>query len=388
MHCSEGISLYRLPSESNIENCIASTPETRSICNDPGVAGCEYTRRLCHACRKVLELSPIALNEKETVVVNILRGGLNYGLRDALADAYGWNTHTTCFISAQRARNSADSEDWHITENDYAKVYFPEVASLVIGDVVATGTSLRYALQELLRSALEQRVRLRSILFFTFGGSKASDILEDIDRQCRELFPGYEKTVLVFFEGCFTCAEVSTPLSVRLTGTDLLRWHATMAPEFVESQYSDPAYPLERCTIYDAGSRAFWLKDYVEDVIGYWRQNLQFAEHGMTFRQLQTQADQPNLHVAAPAQPAENTFRRLLTPQRSPSRSIRYFQEVLIPVQAPRTRYNPRQQRSRSGLPLVHPSPGILHCGYAPPDRRSAPRCRSSGDRGCGSPPG
>ncbi len=230
MHCSEGISLYRLPSESKIENCIASTPETRSICNDPGVAGCEYTRRLCHACRKVLELSPIALNEKETVVVNILRGGLNYGLRDALADAYGWNTHTTCFISAQRARNSADSEDWHITENDYAKVYFPEVASLVIGDVVATGTSLRYALQELLRSALEQRVRLRSILFFTFGGSKASDILEDIDRQCRELFPGYEKTVLVFFEGCFTCAEVSTPLSVRLTGTDLLRWHATMAP--------------------------------------------------------------------------------------------------------------------------------------------------------------
>ena len=286
MHCSEGISLYRLPSESNIENCIASTPETRSICNDPGVAGCEYTRRLCHACRKVLELSPIALNEKETVVVNILRGGLNYGLRDALADAYGWNTHTTCFISAQRANNSADSDDWHITENDYAKVYFPEVASLVIGDVVATGTSLRYALQELLRSALEQRVRLRSILFFTFGGSKASDILEDIDRQCRELFPGYEKTVLVFFEGCFTCAEVSTPLSVRLTGTDLLRWHATMAPEFVESQYSDPAYPLERCTIYDAGSRAFWLKDYVEDVIGYWRQNLQFAEHGMTFRQL------------------------------------------------------------------------------------------------------
>lgn len=129
-------------------------------------------------------------------------------------------------------------------------------------------------------------MRLRSILFFTFGGSKASDILEDIDRQCRELFPGYEKTVLVFFEGCFTCAEVSTPLSVRLTGTDLLRWHATMAPEFVESQYSDPAYPLERCTIYDAGSRAFWLKDYVEDVIGYWRQNLQFAEHGMTFRQL------------------------------------------------------------------------------------------------------
>lgn len=286
LHKSEGISLYRIPGEGRVESCIASTPETRAICNDPNVCGYNYTTKLCTACAKVLQAKPLELNERETVVVNILRGGLNYGLRDALAKAYGWNSHTTCFISAQRARNSADSEDWHITENDYEKVYFPEVASLVIGDVVATGTSLRYALQELLRSALEQRVRLRSILFFTFGGDKAGEILEEIDKQCRELFPGFEKTVLVYFEGRFTCADVNTPLSVRLTGTDLLRWHSLMAPEFVESQYEDPTYPLERCTIYDAGSRAFWLRDFVEDVIEYWKQNLHFAEHGMTFQQL------------------------------------------------------------------------------------------------------
>lgn len=280
------VSLYALPGDGRLEECIASTPESRAICNDITVAGCDYTRKLSKACAAVLKLRPLELIEKQTVVVNILRGGLNYGLRDALSEAYGWNSHTTCFISAQRARNSADSEDWHITENDYEKVYFPEVASLVIGDVVATGTSLRYALQELLRSAQEQRVSLRSILFFTFGGAKAAEILSDIDRQCRELFPGYERTILVYFEGRFTCADLNTPLSVRLTGTDLLRWHAVMAPEFVESQYENPAYPLERCTIYDAGSRAFWLRDYVQDVIGYWKQNLQFAEHGMTFRQL------------------------------------------------------------------------------------------------------
>lgn len=296
-YLGDDISLYRIENGARVEAYIASTPETRSICNDPGVAGMNYTRKLSCACRKVLEQRPVELKEKETVVVNILRGGLNYGLRDALADAYGWNSHTTCFISAQRARNSADSEDWHITENDYEKVYFPEVATLVIGDVVATGTSLRYALQELLRSALEQRVHLRSLLFFTFGGSKAAEILEDIDRQCRDLFHGYEKSVLIYFEGCFTCAQVDTPLSVRLTGTDLLRWHALMAPEFVASQYEDPAYPLERCTIYDAGSRAFWLRDYVQDVIGYWRQNLQFAEHGMTFPQLLAERF-PNLDIS------------------------------------------------------------------------------------------
>ena len=280
------IALYRIEGEGRVVANIVSTPQTRRIANDPTCAGVEYTTLLEQACCEVFKLKLVDLTEEETVVVNILRGGLNYGLRQALADACGWKNHTTCFISAQRARDAGDSEAWHITENDYSKVYFPETASLVIGDVVATGTSLRYALQELLRSAVEQKIRLRNILFFTFGGAKAQEILEEIDAECRRLFPGYSQTVLFYLEGRFTCAELDTPLSVRLTGTDLLRWHALMAPEFVESQYENPAFPLERCTIYDAGSRAFWVREYVADVIGYWRQNLQFAEHGMTFAEL------------------------------------------------------------------------------------------------------
>ena len=286
IHQSPDIALYRIPGPGAVSAYIASTAETRAICNDPTVAGCRYTTLLREACTRIFRLKPVALREKETAVVNILRGGLNYGLRDALADAFGWNYHTTCFISAQRARNTGDSESWHITENDYEKVYFPETASLVIGDVVATGTSLEYALQELLRSAQQQKIRLRSICFFTFGGPKAQEILEKIDAECRRLFDDYEETALFYLEGRFTCAQLDTPLSVRLTGTDLVRWNALLAPEFIESQYENPAFPLERCAIYDAGSRAFWLREYILDVIGYWKQNLQFAEHGMTFAQL------------------------------------------------------------------------------------------------------
>ena len=56
-----------------------------------------------------------------------------------------------------------------------------------------------------------------------------------------------------------------------------------MAPEFIASQYEDPAYPLERCVIYDAGSRAFRVREYAEDVAGYWKQVLELAGRGMTF---------------------------------------------------------------------------------------------------------
>ena len=80
--------------------------------------------------------------------------------------------------------------------------------------------------------------------------------------------------------------DLNTRLTIRLTGTDLLRYEALMAPEFVESQYEAPSYPLERCIIYDAGSRAFWIPEYVDDVIDYWRQTLDLAHGAFTFETL------------------------------------------------------------------------------------------------------
>lgn len=275
--------LYRMSNEGQVECYVATTAETRDICNNPGTAGVEYTDKLQKACEAVLKTGDFKTDESSTVVVNILRGGLNYGLRNAIANAYGWNNHTTCFISAQRARNNADSEEWHITENAYKKVYLPRNASLFIGDVVATGTSLKYALNELIESARESGTELRDMVFFTIGGECASSILENIDKECRRVFPGYRRTVLIFFEGCFGVPTPDSKLTIRLTGTDLVRDGAEMAPEFIESQYIDPAYPIERCTIYDAGSRAFYVREYAADVKHYWMQVLDLAEHGVTY---------------------------------------------------------------------------------------------------------
>ena len=276
-------SLYRFDGCGNVARYIASTPQTRRISNDPTLAGIAYTDALQAACAAVLKNADFEFEEDSGVVVNILRGGLNYGLRHALLDAYGWNRHTTCFISAQRARNADDSEEWHITENAYRKVYFPRKASLFIGDVVATGTSLRYALNELVSSAKRAGTQFRDIVFFTIGGPQASNILQDVDAECRRLFPAYRRTILIYLEGCFEVPETESPLTIRLTGTDLIRRGSVMAPEFIESQYEDPAFPIERCTIYDAGSRAFWVREFADDVCDYWKQVLELAERGTDY---------------------------------------------------------------------------------------------------------
>ncbi len=282
-HSAGDVRLYEWKQEGNLRCVVASTPQTRSICNDPCVLGTDYTDMLKKACSGILKNGDFGLTENNTAVINILRGGLNFGLRDALAEAFGWKSHTTCFISAQRARDTADPEEWHITENAYRKVYFPDRARLVIGDVVATGTSLKYALDELVNSAISENVQLRSILFFTYGGYRALDILNEVDTRCRASFKNYESTTLVFLEGCFLVPDIHSKLSIRLTGTDLLRGGSVMAPEFLDSQYEDPAYPLERCTIYDAGSRAFWVREYANDVLNYWKQVLELAANGVTF---------------------------------------------------------------------------------------------------------
>ncbi len=289
---NDEVAVYRIEDGRNtgINRYIATTQHTRAICNDPTVCGVDYTRRLQRACTSVLALyggfAEVPLECRQTVVLNILRGGLNFGLRDALADAYGWNTMGTSFISAQRVRDAEDSEDWHITESDYRKVYLPERSQIVFGDVVATGTSLHHALKLIVRSAEETGAEITRFVFFTYGGSRAEEILSDIAALCRERFASFTGVDLFYLEGRFTVPSPQTPLSIKLTGTDLVRYDALMAPEFVESQYESPLYPLERCVIYDAGSRAFHPEEYVTDVEEYWRTVLKQAQQGRSFRSL------------------------------------------------------------------------------------------------------
>lgn len=277
------IGLYQLEDRGKLKRFISSTPETRSICNDPGVYGVEYTDKMRIAMGKCIGALPesMEVTQEQGMVFNILRGGLNFGLRAALVDGKGWKSHRTAFISAQRVYD--EKEGWHITENRYEKVYLPDNADIYVGDVVATGASLEYALKKMVSLAREQKVSFKRITFFTIGSSRAEELMEEVDRQCREEFPDYVESRVVYIEGVFGMPKDHRGLDIALQGTDLLRWPATVAPEFLESQAEDPAFPLERCTIYDAGSRAFNAPEYLEDVQEYWGQVKELAEKGMTY---------------------------------------------------------------------------------------------------------
>lgn len=267
-----------------IRRFIFSTAETRAIVNRPEVMGMEYTEKLEAAMMHLLTgFQPLHftdIREDQADVFNFLRGGLNFGLRNALHRAYGWNLHRSSFMSSQRAHDAEGR--WYITEDSYRKITIAKGGIVFCGDVIATGVTLESGLMALTKEIEKRNASIRYFHFFTFGCHKAEKTLEEYYNLWKEKFPDFEGIDIFYVEGKFHLADSKTPVSIKLQGTDLLRRDSVLMPELIQSQEENIAYSLERCTIYDAGSRAFDIEEYMDDVCEYWQHILTLAEKGMT----------------------------------------------------------------------------------------------------------
>ncbi|MBW1877980.1 MAG: phosphoribosyltransferase [Deltaproteobacteria bacterium] len=270
--------------EGRIVRYVVSTPPSRDICNRPEVLGVEFNLKLQDAMaaafgtapfRRLIEEHP----EDRVCVVNFLRGGLNFEIRRALQTAYGFNRHSSAFMSSQRYREDGR---WYVKEDMYRKLEIPSDAVLVMGDVVATGVTMENGLKVILEHISDLGSSIRALVFFTIGCHKAEKVLEEVDAEARERFPGYQKTILVYLEGKFRLVDSKTELRIGIPGTDLIRKDALLAPELERSMYQSVPYFLERCAIYDAGSRAFDIPTYLGDVIEYWTKVAKLSEGGFT----------------------------------------------------------------------------------------------------------
>ncbi len=249
----------------------------------------EFTEKLHTAIRKTLEVLPEADQFKqwpdyETNVISILRGGLNFGIRESLAKAYGYNKHSTTYLISQRTKDPVTNK-WSAEVQTYKKITIPKVVNFFLGDVIGTGTSLREALAAL--DKVIEQVNVRTVKRFTvmtFGCYRAEKVLEEYDAQLRKKFPDYQGTTIIYFEGKFKLVNNEIASGIRLTdsGTDFLRRDCMLTPEFALSQYEQAYFPLERCTIYDAGSRAFDILLYKAELQEYWAKMLSEANNGYT----------------------------------------------------------------------------------------------------------
>lgn len=273
---------------SRVKRYVVSTPQTRDICNRPEHIGCEFTDSLRQAVinailhapfRSILESYP----EQRVCVLNYLRGGLNFDIRGALHQALGFNRHASAFMSSQRSKT--EDGRWKVKEDMYRKLLIPRGAFVLAGDVVATGITVENGFDVLLDHLARIGSSIRQLVFFTIGCHKIEKQLITFDAKFRKAFDDYEGCHAVYLEGKFHLVDSQTELRIGTPGTDLIRRDAILAPEFEVSQWERVSYPLERCTIYDAGSRAFDTPGYLNEVLEYWLAVRELAEKGLTLRE-------------------------------------------------------------------------------------------------------
>lgn len=298
-------SIYKLCGESVLKRYVASTSETRNILNKPEVIGHEFRQKLMTGISKILKSMPEDfkknLDENNVNVLHFLRGGLNFGLIEALNKAYGLNNHSSSFMSSERKKQEGK---WRIKDDQYSKLSIQSNSTVCIGDIVATGVTLKAGLAKLyeytsseeklpdivkdyLFQGIEEKqnrkkIPLKGLVFFTIGCENLEKILETYDKLFKKTFKEYENTYIVYLEGKFKLASNDDKLHIKIEDTDLLRYPALLSPKFEYSQYDSLAYPLERCVIYDGGSRSFNVTKHIAEVKEYWEE---LSEQQMTLEE-------------------------------------------------------------------------------------------------------
>jgi hypothetical protein len=204
-------------------------------------------------------------------------------MRRVLSRAYGFNVHSSSFITSQRDKDKYGR--WFIKDNQYRKIILPYNATLFFTDIIATGVTISSGLDIIVNLAKNSGIPIKQIFFFTIGCHKLEKILKQFDSVLRQLFHQYERTCAVYFEGKFHLADSKTEARIKAQGTDLMRYPALLAPEFEMSQYNAISHLLERCVIYDAGTRSCDVAEYLRNLEEYWKELRLLAEKGWTLEQ-------------------------------------------------------------------------------------------------------
>lgn len=282
----EAVAVYSIEGKliiPSLKRYIVSTRDTRDLMNHPEIINCDFTNLMQNGVTNALKginyLEKLSsINSKNVNVYHILRGGLNFNVRNALRKGFGYKWHSSSYISSQRILNKGKYE---ISEDYYRKFLIPDQATIYTADIVATGVSLHNSIEYVFNYMQTNNIQLRNMIIITIGCIEAENVLEKWHLKLKKVFTNYDRTIIIFLEGRFALANHITPLQNYSFHTDLLKnykLNALLTPEYEHSQFDKINIALEACAIYDGGKKAFEPLNHIQEVLDFWTKQYKTAK--------------------------------------------------------------------------------------------------------------
>ncbi len=200
-------------------------------------------------------------------ILTILRGGLNYSMEESCFNA-GLQVNNINFLSCERKIRDKQIVGLDIK---YQKYNIVDNGTMLIGDIIATGDTLKMCFDYILNKYRKRGAKLRRVIFFTIGGTKAFDMMENFTSEIRQYWPDFEGFTCVFYEGIFTVYDTKGVTGVNVPSIDFYWKDGVVAPELKTAFYNNPYALFEKCIIYDGGARRYEIPEHYEEVMDYWR---------------------------------------------------------------------------------------------------------------------
>lgn len=265
---SECVSLYRLDAPKTLNRYFITSYEgSRRLLMQPEEVGFQTYLDTIPPTVEALKYFRKQGLADSVDILTILRGGLNFSVEESCFRA-GIQVDNINFLSCERIVKDKKTTSLDIK---YQKYNIVNNGTMVIGDNIATGDTLKLCFDYILDKYRKRGAKLRRVIFFTIGGTRAFELMETFTEQIRQYWPEFEGFTCVFYEGIFSVYDTRGVTGVNVPNNDLYWNGSVLAPEYRKAVLENENTIYERCVIYDGGARRYEIPEHYDEVMEYWR---------------------------------------------------------------------------------------------------------------------
>jgi len=258
-----GTEIYSI---NDTKNYVISNHDTCELLSRPEIVGYDIKLKMLSPISDFLKYFCKEFYIENVHIVNILRGGLNFPIEEACYKCKV-NVSGTSFLSSERV---FDNERISQIVSNYKKILKISDSTIIIGDIIATGETIRNAVNNIKKNYKEYNKSIKRIIFFTIGTISAIKAIKKMEEELFECWDDFEGIHLAFIEGVFTTYSSSGLTELNLPNVDFRVSEGIISPNY-RSQLLNEEYTLfEKCTIYDGGSRRFEQHHHIDTILNYW----------------------------------------------------------------------------------------------------------------------